>query len=82
MEMGISILIIKSDIDTLEQVEPTTSIRHFARFFKSGIPIYNSENPDTVGRKRRRRKTQVIAKGFAFHANAKKCKTIYVYDSL
>ena len=40
-------------------------------FLKSGIPIYNSEVPDTAGRKtRRRRITQAIAKRFAIHVNA------------
>ena len=43
-------------------------------FWKSGKPIYNSEVPDTAGRKmrrkRRRRRTQGIAKRYAFHANA------------
>ena len=62
---------IKSFVDTLEKVELTASIRHIARFLKSGIPIYNSEVPDTLGRKiRRRKRTQAIAKRFAFYANA------------
>ena len=65
---------IKSYIDALENAELTTLIRHVSRFLKSGIPIYNSEVLDTVGRKtrRRRRRTQVIAKCFAFHANTKR----------
>ena len=50
---------IKSYMDTLENAELTVSIRHIVRFLKSGIPIYNSEVPDTAGRKTRRgRRTQ------------------------
>ena len=36
---------------TLEKAELFASIRHIRRFLKSGIPIYNSEVPDTAGRK-------------------------------
>ena len=59
-------------MDTLKKAELTASIQHIARFLKSGIPIYNSEVPDTPGRKkkRRRRKPQTTAKHFVFHANA------------
>ena len=57
-------------MDTLVKASPTTSTRHIARFLKSGIPIYNPEVPDTAGRKTGRRRTQAIAKCFAFHANA------------
>ena len=39
---------INSYIDALEKVELTASIRHIARFLKSGIPIYNSRVPDTA----------------------------------
>ena len=39
------------------------SIRHIARFLKSGIPICNSKVPDTTGRKMRR-KTQGNCKAF------------------
>ena len=39
-------------MDTLEKAEFTASFRHMERFLKSGIPIYNSEVPDTAGRKR------------------------------
>ena len=51
---------IKSYMETLENAELTTLILHNARFFKSRIPIYKSEVPDTAGRKtrRRRRRTQ------------------------
>ena len=61
---------INSYMDTLEKTEFAASIQHIARFLKSGIPIYISEDPDTAGRKTRRR-TQAIAKRFAFYANAK-----------
>ena len=40
-------------MDTLEKAELTASIRHIERFLKSRIPIYNSEAPDTAGRKTR-----------------------------
>ena len=65
-------------MDALEKAELTVSIRHIARFLKSWIPIYNSEFPDTTGRKTRRRrriKTQTITERFAFNANA----TIFPY---
>ena len=45
----------------------TASIRHIARFLKSGRPIYNLEVPNTDGRKSRI--TQATAKRFAFGAN-------------
>ena len=58
-------------MDTLEKAELTALIRHIAIYFKSGIPLYNSEVLDTAGRKtRRRRRTQAIAKRYAFHTNA------------
>ena len=44
------------------------------KYLKSGIPIYNSEIPDTAGRKtrrRRKRRTQAISKCYVFHADAK-----------
>ena len=53
-------------MDTLEKAELTASIRHIARFLKSGIPIYDSEVPDNAGRKGRRRRTQAITKRFPF----------------
>ena len=31
-------------MDTLEQAELSGSIRHIARFLKSGIPIYNAKS--------------------------------------
>ena len=56
---------IKYYMDTLEKGELTTSIRHVARFIKSGISIYNSEVTDAAGRETRR--TQAIAKRFLFY---------------
>ena len=66
-------------MDTLEKTELTASIRHIAIFLKSGIPIYNSEVPDTAGRntRRRRRRTQAIAKRYASHANAKSILKVF-----
>ena len=58
-------------MDTLEKAKLTASIRHIARFLKSGIPIYNSEVPDTSDTNTRTRRTQAIAKRCAFHVNAK-----------
>ena len=46
----------------------TASICRIARFLKSGIPIYNSEDSDAACRKTRRR-VQAIAKRCTFHAN-------------
>ena len=57
-------------MDNLENAELTPSINHIARFLKSGIPIYNSEVPDTAGKKTTRRRTKTIENRFAFHANA------------
>ena len=62
---------INSYTNILEKAELTTSIHNTARFLKSGIPIYNSEVPDTAGRKTTRRITQAIEKRLVFHANAK-----------
>ena len=56
-------------MDTFKKAELTTSICHIARFFKSGIPIYIAGILDIAGRKTKRRRTQDIAKRFAFHAN-------------
>ena len=62
---------IKSYMDTLGNAEFTTSIRRIARFLKTGIPIYDSEVPDTAGRKtRKRRRKHAIAKRLPFRANA------------
>ena len=60
---------INSYTDIFEKDELTALIRHIAIFAKSGTPIYNSDVPDTAGRKTKR--TQAIAKPYAFHANAK-----------
>ena len=53
---------------TVEKAELTAT-----RFLESGLQIYDSEVQDTAGRKtrRRRRRTQTIAKCYAFQANAK-----------
>ena len=59
---------IKSYIDTLKNAELTVLICHIARFLKSGIRIYNSEVQDMAGKKTRRKRTQAIAKHFAFPA--------------
>ena len=39
---------INSYMDTLEEAELIASIRHIAKFLKSGIPIYNSGVPDKL----------------------------------
>ena len=59
-------------MDTLEKTELIASIYHNAKFLKAGIPIYNSKVPYTAGRKTRKRRirTQTIAKRHAFYANA------------
>ena len=46
---------INSCLNTLEKAELTASVRHIERSTKLGIPIYNSEVPDTDGRKTRKR---------------------------
>ena len=66
---------IKSYTDPLKKAELASSIHHIVRFVKTGIPIYNSEVPDTADRKTRRR-TQAIAKRSAFHANAKNTENL------
>ena len=66
------LLYINFYMDALEKVELIALIRHIERYLKSGIPIYNTEVPDTVGRKtgrRRRRRVQAIAKGYPFLVN-------------
>ena len=55
-------------MNTLKKTELTAFICRIARFLKSGIPIYNSEDSDAAGRKTRRR-LQAIAKRCTFHAN-------------
>ena len=45
---------INSYMDTLEKAALDASICLIARFLKSGIPIYNSEVPDTAGRKKQK----------------------------
>ena len=53
-----------------KNAELDVSVHHIERCSKSGMPIYNSEFPDTAGRKTRRKRTQAIAKRYASHANA------------
>ena len=71
--LGVINSYINSYMDALEKAGLTASIHHIARFLKSGILIYNSEVSDTTGSKtrKRRRRTQAIAKSFAFHIKAK-----------
>ena len=65
---------VNNYMGTLERADLTASIHYIGRFLKWGIPIYNSEVPDTAGRKTRKRKKRTrrlaIAKCYAFHANA------------
>ena len=61
---------INSYINTLEKTYLTASVGHIGRSSKSGIPVYNSEVLDTIGRKTRRRRKYAIAKRCAFHKNA------------
>ena len=65
---------ISSYMNNLEIALLTGSVCHMEKFSKCGIPIYNSEFPDTAGRKTqsRRRRTQVITKRYAFQVNAKR----------
>ena len=54
-------------MNTLEKAELSTSACHIERFSKPGIPIFNSEVPNTTGEKTRRRRrirrrTQAAAK--------------------
>ena len=60
---------IISYMNTLEKADITDALHDIERFSESGIPIYDSTVPDTPGRKTRRR-TQAIAKYYAFHAKA------------
>ena len=60
-------------MNTSQKTELTVPICHVQRFSKSGILIYNSEVPDTSGRKTRRtkrRRKKAIAKRYTFHKNA------------
>ena len=59
-------------MDSLEKAELATLIHHIGRFLKSRIPIYNSKVPNMAGRKtrrRRKRRTQAVAKSYMFHTN-------------
>ena len=59
MEISVPILVLTWIVSKKLNSPP----RHIARFLKSGIPIYNSEVPDTADRKtrRKRKRTQAIA---------------------
>ena len=62
-------------MNTLEEAELIALIRHIEIFLTSRILIYNSQVPNTEGRKTRiRRRTQAIAKRYVFHAYAIKNK--------
>ena len=62
-------------MDTLEEAELIALICHIEIFLTSRILIYNSQVPNTAGRKTRiRRRAQAIAKHYAFHAYAIKNK--------
>ena len=66
-------------MNTLEKAELAVFVHHIERFSKLGIQIYNSEVPETAGRKTRRRiKAQMIAKRYAFPANATRYTNIVV----
>ena len=55
-------------MNTLRKVELTALVSHIMRFSTSGIPIYNPEVVDTVGREITIRRTQDTVKRHAFHA--------------
>ena len=63
-------------MNILEKAGLTNSAREIKRFLKSGIPIYNSEFPYTASRKRRIRRTQAIAKRFAFQNKQRNHQTV------
>ena len=51
-------------MDTLKKAELAVSIHHIARFLKPGIPIYNSEVPDTDGKKNKKKNNTDNCKAF------------------
>ena len=57
-------------MNTSKRAELAASIHHIETFSKSGIPIYNSEDPHTAGKKIGRRRTQAIIKRYAFHTDS------------
>ena len=61
-------------MNTSQKTELTASALHIDRFLKVGITIYNSEVPNTAGRKtrRKRRRTKVIAKRYCVSRKRKK----------
>ena len=62
---------INSYMNNSEKAELTVSICHIEISSKSGIPIDSSEVLDKANRKTRKRRTQIIAKCYTFHANKK-----------
>ena len=60
---------INSDI---ENAKLTASDYHVERFSKSGISTYNSEVPDTAGRKNKKKEEEPrqLQKRYTLHANA------------
>ena len=59
-------------MNTLLNSELTASICHIERCSKSGMPVYNSEAPNTAGRKtsrKMRRRTEANARRYVFHSN-------------
>ena len=69
---------INSYMDILKKAEIITSIRHIARFLKSGILIYNPEILDTTGRKTKRgsRRKTSYCKALCVSRKSKKCSII------
>ena len=61
---------INSYMNSSDKAELTASVRHIERFSKVIISNYNSEVSYTTSRKAKTRRTQAIAKRYAFHANA------------
>ena len=55
-------------MNTMEKAEPSESIHHLERFWKSAVSISNPEDPEKMSRR-----IQTIAKRYALEANAKKC---------
>ena len=51
-----------------QKAERTALVHQIERFSKSHILIYNSNVPDTSGRKTRRKRKQAFAKHYVFHA--------------
>ena len=58
----------------------TASICHTERFSESGIPIYNSEFPDTAGRKTTIARTLATTKRYGFHADKLRLDLLFSYQ--